>query len=136
MSPRVTRLSSIIHPKQIHCLFFAQAGQPLEVLYSIPCIGQDNHVTAFLPFVMRNRAPGFFLIAYWLFRPTFQPNSLLLANIKSRGSLFTKLLIKSAVPVTPYNSQLVEVKRLLLVVILFEPIVSVSEGIKYKNNET
>jgi hypothetical protein len=47
MSLRVTRLSSVIHSNQIHCLFFAQAGQPLEVLYSIPCIGQDNHVTPF-----------------------------------------------------------------------------------------
>jgi hypothetical protein len=75
------------------------------ILYPVYWTGQP--CDSFLPFVMRNLAPGFFLIAYWLFRPTFQPNSLLLANIKSRGSLFTKLLIKSAVPVTPYNSQLV-----------------------------
>ena len=36
LSPLVTILSSIIYPNQIHGLLFAQAGQPLEVLYSIP----------------------------------------------------------------------------------------------------
>jgi hypothetical protein len=55
------------------------------ILYSVYWTGQP--CDTFPPFVMRNRAPGFFLIAYWLFHPTFQPNSLLLANIKSRGSL-------------------------------------------------
>lgn len=61
----------------INVYLFAQAGQPVEVLYSIACIGQDNHVIAFSLLVAGGACLVFcFLLVDFFFNPFNQDNDI------------------------------------------------------------
>jgi hypothetical protein len=74
----------------INVYFFAQAGQPVEVLYSIACIGQDNHVIAFSLLVAGGACLVFcFLLVDFFFNPFNQDNDIKCLYKNPRSLLMT-----------------------------------------------